>query len=186
MAARLVASSRYARASSGKRALPRDLSDTVFGYVFLALDQALARADGKPATALDTAALEEVRQGALILLYRLLLVLYAEDRNLLPDASGPYADYSLAKLRNEIAEKKSRGAVSSDRMKAYWSLLDGVFHAIAITASAFHPTMAACSIRQPRRYWRASNSPTPPSLMLCSAFRTSTPMMKASQIHKLP
>ena len=61
----------------------RDLSDTVFDYVFPALGQALAGADGKPAAALDAAALDEVREGALILLYRLLFVLYAEDRNLL-------------------------------------------------------------------------------------------------------
>ena len=67
----------------------RDLSDTVFDYVFPALAQALALADGKPNAALGTAALDEVREGALILLYRLLFVLYAEDRNLLPDESGP-------------------------------------------------------------------------------------------------
>jgi hypothetical protein len=109
----------------------RDLSDTVFGYVFPALAQALAGADGKPAALLDAAAIDEVRQGALVLLYRLLFVLYAEDRNLLPDESGPYADYSLTKLRNEVAEKKARGAAFSDFMKAYWSRLDGVFQAIA-------------------------------------------------------
>ena len=44
------------------------------------LGQALAAADGRPAAELDTAALDEVREGALILLYRLLFVLYAEDR----------------------------------------------------------------------------------------------------------
>lgn len=109
----------------------RDLSDTVFSYVFPALGQALAAADGKPISSLDTTALEEVREGALILLYRLLFILYAEDRNLLPDENGPYADYSLTKLRNEIAERRARGASFSDRMKAYWSRLDGVFQAIA-------------------------------------------------------
>jgi hypothetical protein len=109
----------------------RDLSDTVFGHVFPALGQALAAADGKPAATLDEAGLDEVREGALVLLYRLLFVLYAEDRNLLPDESGPYADYSLTKLRNEVAEKKARDAQFSDRMGAYWSRLDGVFQAIA-------------------------------------------------------
>jgi hypothetical protein len=109
----------------------RDLSDTVFDFIFPTLCQALARADGKSAETLDAPALEEVRQGALILLYRLLFVLYAEDRNLLPDETGPYADYSLTKIRTEVAEKKSRGSSFSDRMKAYWSRLDGVFQAIA-------------------------------------------------------
>jgi hypothetical protein len=95
------------------------------------LAQALATADGKPAASLDAAALNEIREGALILLYRLLFVLYAEDRDMLPDESGPYADYSLTKLRNEVADKKARGASFSARMKAYWSRLDGVFQAIA-------------------------------------------------------
>ena len=36
------------------------------------------------------------------LLYRLLFVLFAEDRNLLPDERGPYADYCLTRLREEI------------------------------------------------------------------------------------
>jgi hypothetical protein len=105
----------------------RDLSDTVFDYIFPALAQALATADRKGRTHLDVAALEELRQGALIFLYRLLFVLYAEDRNLLPDESGPYAEYSVTKLRGEIA---ARGAPFSDRLKTYWSRLEGVFQAI--------------------------------------------------------
>jgi hypothetical protein len=102
----------------------RDLSDTVFNHVFPTLCQALA-------AGLDSSAsLADVKDAALILLYRLLFVLYAEDRNLLPDETGPYADYSLTKFRAEIADKKVRGARFSEHMKTYWSRLDGVFHAI--------------------------------------------------------
>jgi hypothetical protein len=108
----------------------RDLSDTVFDRVFPMLCQSLAVADRRAGATLDAAALDEIREGALILLYRLLFVLYAEDRALLPDERGPYADYSLTRLRSEVAEKKGRGAPFSDRMKSYWSRLDGVFQAI--------------------------------------------------------
>jgi hypothetical protein len=108
----------------------RDLSDTVFDQVFPLLCQALLVADGKAGAALAVDALNEVREGALILLYRLLFVLYAEDRNLLPDESGHYAEYSLTKLRSEVADKKAHGTPFSDRMKSYWSRLDGVFQAI--------------------------------------------------------
>ena len=55
---------------------------------------------------LSEAYLAEVRQAALILLYRLLFVLYAEDRNLLPEENGPYADFCLRKIRLEIADRK--------------------------------------------------------------------------------
>jgi hypothetical protein len=108
----------------------RDLSDTVFGQVFPDLCRALAAADGKAGSALGAAYLDELREGALILLYRLLFVLYGEDRNLLPDEIGPYADYSLTRLRLEVADKKAKGDRPSDRMKTYWSRLDGIFQAI--------------------------------------------------------
>jgi hypothetical protein len=72
-----------------------------------------------------------VREGALILLYRILFVLYAEDGNLLPDETGPYAAYSLTRLRTEIAEGRARGDRLSDRFTTYWSQLTGVFTAIA-------------------------------------------------------
>lgn len=107
----------------------RDLSNVVFTRVFPLLADALARADRK--ADLDTAALAEVREGALILLYRILFVLYAEDRNLLPDESGPYAAYSLTRMRTEIAEGRARGDRLSDRFTTYWSRLTGVFTAIA-------------------------------------------------------
>lgn len=107
----------------------RDLSNVVFTRVFPLLADALARADRK--ADLDTAALAEVREGALILLYRVLFVLYAEDRNLLPDESGPYAAYSLTRLRTEIADGRARGDRLSDRFSTYWSRLTGVFTAIA-------------------------------------------------------
>ena len=107
----------------------RDLSNTVFNDVFPMLCQALAAASGAMAGR-NAAALGELKEAALILLYRLLFVLYAEDRNLLPDETGPYSDYSLTRVRGEIADKKARGGRFSDHMKAYWSRLDGVFHAI--------------------------------------------------------
>jgi hypothetical protein len=107
----------------------RDLSNVVFARVFPLLADALARADRK--ADLDTAALAEVREGALILLYRILFVLYAEDRNLLPDETGPYAAYSLTRMRTEIADGRARGDRLSDRFTTYWSRLTGVFTAIA-------------------------------------------------------
>ncbi len=80
---------------------------------------------------LHQAYLEEVRQGALILLYRLLFVLYAEDRNLLPDESGPYADYSLTRMRQEIAARKAAGKPISGTFRTYWPKLSSIFQAIS-------------------------------------------------------
>ena len=58
--------------------------------------QALADASGE--------SLPQVRQAALVFLYRLLFVLYAEDRGLLPVNDIRYDDYGLRKrVRDDIA-----------------------------------------------------------------------------------
>ena len=101
-----------------------NLSDLVFGQVFPDLAIAIANA------ALD-AALDEVRDAALILLYRLLFILYAEDRDLLPVHDERYDDYGLReKVRGDIARRKDRGDVFSDTAARYWSTIDDLCRAI--------------------------------------------------------
>ncbi|MCY3899270.1 MAG: hypothetical protein OXF86_11890 [Caldilineaceae bacterium] len=83
-----------------------DLSGTVFGEVYPALVSALADGSG--------AEMEDVRQAALILLYRLLFLLYAEDRDLLPVNDTRYDDYGLRKsVRDDIAARMGQGDVFS-------------------------------------------------------------------------
>ncbi len=84
----------------------RSLSEQVFDAVFPTLADALARADASRPRPITPAYLAELRQGALILLYRLLFVLYAEDRNLLPDERGAYAPYCLTRIRLDVAERE--------------------------------------------------------------------------------
>ncbi len=88
----------------------KDLGDTVFDYVFPALVQAIA--DIHPDA--PSADLEEVRQDALLLLYRMLFLLYAEDRNLLPPRDKDYDDYSLRHIREEIAGRTDEPDAFSD------------------------------------------------------------------------
>jgi hypothetical protein len=75
--------------------------------------------------------LEEVRQSALVLLYRLLFVVYAEDRALLPDNEEPYRSYSLTTMRRDIAGRKEEGRTFSATLTTYWPKLKAVFKAIA-------------------------------------------------------
>ena len=77
-----------------------DLSGIVFDKVYPALIRALAQKSG--------AELEDVRQAALIFLYRLLFLLYAEDRDLLPVNDDRYDDYGLRKsVRDDIDKRMS-------------------------------------------------------------------------------
>ena len=87
--------------AEGKRyeeQVAQDLSTVVFDRVFPGLVRALYDASGSD--------LEDVRQAALVFLYRLLFILYAEDRGLLPVNDRTYEGYGLRKrVRDAIAER---------------------------------------------------------------------------------
>ena len=94
----------------------QDLSSVVFESVFPELVRALADATGE--------ALPQVRQAALIFLYRLLFVLYAEDRGLLPVNDARYEDYGLRKpVRQDIARRTEQGAAFSASASHYYDHL---------------------------------------------------------------
>jgi hypothetical protein len=109
----------------------KDLSQVVFAQLFPSLVDALAKCDPQRPPVVDQDYLEQVRQSALVLLYRLLFVVYAEDRDLLPDQHEGYKPYSLTQLRLEIADKRSRKQMPSDRIATYWPKLTAVFTAIS-------------------------------------------------------
>ena len=100
------------------------LSALVFGQVFPELARAIAAAT-------PDAPLPEVREAALILLYRLLFILYAEDRNLLPVRSTGYDDYALReKVRGDVGRRKDHDDVFSASAASYWSAIDDLCRAI--------------------------------------------------------
>ena len=87
--------------AEGKRyeeQVAQDLSTVVFDRVFPGLVRALYYASGSD--------LSDVRQAALVFLYRLLFILYAEDRGLLPVNDRTYESYGLRRrVRDAIAER---------------------------------------------------------------------------------
>ena len=105
--------------AEGKRyeaQVAQDLSSVVFTRVFPRLVEALAGESGEE--------LPEVRQAALIFLYRLLFVLYAEDRGLLPVNDSRYDDYGLRKpVREDIADRMASGDVFSAMASRYYDHL---------------------------------------------------------------
>lgn len=89
------------------------LSRVVFDQVFPSLARALA--ESAPEASLD-----EVRDAALILLYRLLFLLYAEDRDLLPVNDDRYDDYALRPVRLDIGERVTNGDTFSSTAAKFW------------------------------------------------------------------
>lgn len=119
----------------------QDLGARVFNDVFPQLADALARGDlhartqetglgqfKRPQFTPDY--LDEVREAALVLLYRLLFLFYAEDRNLLPVRDPRYAPYSVRRLREEVRDKVDAGGTFSSTMPKVWLSLRGVFELI--------------------------------------------------------
>ena len=72
--------------------------------------------------------LDEIHANSLILLYRLLFILYAESRGLLPVEDPDYAArYSLAALAETTHETLDRGDLIIPTMSDYWARLRGLF-----------------------------------------------------------
>ena len=95
-----------------------DLSELVFKEIFPQLAHAIA-------AAAPNAPPSEVREAALVVLYRLLFILYAEDRNLLPVRDDRYDDYGLRKkVRDDVGHRKKLKDTFSTSATRYWSAFD--------------------------------------------------------------
>ncbi len=108
----------------------QDLGQRVFGELFPRLAAAITRHDPAAAMPYTRRYLGDVHHAALILLYRLLFVLYAEDRSLLPVADTRYDDYSLRALRDDIAQRTDRADTFSTTATRVWQHLRSLFRAI--------------------------------------------------------
>ncbi|WP_234554319.1 Eco57I restriction-modification methylase domain-containing protein [Thermus caliditerrae] len=105
------------------------LKEVVFEEVFPLLAEGFLRYHTEVRQeAVDETVLKETYRATMVLLYRLLFLLYAEDRNLLPvhDVLG-YRDLSLTQLRREVAEGMDRGRVYIEDSHVLWEHLSALF-----------------------------------------------------------
>lgn len=107
-----------------------DLGETVFSAVYPDLLRGLLAHDPARPAELGEGYLAELREDALILLYRLLFLLYAEDRNLLPAHDPRYDDYAFRRLRETIATRMDAGDVFSATQTRIADSLASLFRAI--------------------------------------------------------
>lgn len=107
-----------------------ELSAAVFNRVFPTLVQAFSAHD-PDANVTSAAWRSEAREGAIRLLYRLLFLLYAEDRDLLPVRHTGYLGYSLRRLREEAAAAIDTGIAPGARATQGWARLLDLIQAVA-------------------------------------------------------
>lgn len=117
-------------AAEWQQAVTAKLSGAVFEEVFPELLHALSAGEQQAATA-DAAWAAAVRDAALVLLYRLLFLLYAEDRDLLPVTHDGYRPFAITTLRREMADAITRGRSISSTAATWWPRLLRLFSAIA-------------------------------------------------------
>ena len=101
-----------------------DISRLIFGEIFPQLAAAVS-------AAAPDAPLDKAREAALVVLYRLLFILYAEDRGLLPVRDDRYDDYGLRKqARDNVGHRKDLDDAFSASFANYWSAFRNLCRAI--------------------------------------------------------
>ena len=104
--------------------IAEDISQLVFERAFPDLATAIA-------AAAPDAALADVRHATLVLLYRLLFILYAEDRNLLPVQDDAYANIGFRpRVREDVRRRKDQGQAFSATAASYYHALQDLVRAI--------------------------------------------------------
>ena len=108
-----------------------NLYHAVFSEVYPQLIEAFYRAE-------PDAAPDEIQQAALTLLYRLLFLMYAEDRRLLPVGDANYDRVSLRSLRRAVLEELATNQPFTSRVPIYWLRLQELFEWIDQGEKAVH------------------------------------------------
>ncbi len=116
------------RAREFGEAITEKLSKAVFAEVYPALLAALSEAD--PAAAPDDPAwVSTLRDASLVLLYRMLFLLYAEDRDLLPKDHPGYAPLSVTGMRRELREAIKHNRTPGEAT-GWWRRLEALTRAV--------------------------------------------------------
>ncbi len=111
------------------------LKDLIFDKVFEGLAEGFVhyRISELSITKETEESRKDIFKGCLTLLYRLLFLLYAESRNLLPVEEDNYGKVSFSKLKKDIYEDLSATGLDkmSKRSYVYWARLESLFDIIA-------------------------------------------------------
>ncbi|MFB6140623.1 MAG: restriction endonuclease, partial [Halosimplex sp.] len=127
----------WSESETAAQELGEDLQDNVFTALRV-LGEGFVETNDLDIDPDDDAALEQLKEQSLVLLYRLMFVLYAESRGLIhpddPDAIAEYEEhFSLDQLRLEIHEEVDGGGSLTDYSRhatSMWSRLEDLFRLV--------------------------------------------------------
>ena len=129
------------------------VSDDLGDKIYLALEELINGFLTYPDNNLTTSDTDTIHEKCLILLYRLLFVLYAESRGLLPLENAEYrSEYSLEVLATDIHNKLDENSTIPELRSDYWTRLQTLFtlidkgwaeHVPRYNGGLFNPTRHA-------------------------------------------
>jgi len=121
----------YEASDTYAETLEDTLKERVFDHVFLELATGLyENHDRRNGDRPPDEVLNDVYRATLRLLYRLLFLLYAESRGLLPLDNPGYYDHSLTRLAQRAKDAVAGGRTLSRRHTDFWNDLDALFQTI--------------------------------------------------------
>ena len=104
------------------------VSDDLGDKIYLALEELINGFLTNPDNNLIATNMDTIHENSLILLYRLLFILYAESRGLLPLENAEYkSEYSLEKLATDIHNKLDKNSTIPEFRSDYWTRLQNLF-----------------------------------------------------------
>jgi hypothetical protein len=112
------------------RGLETRLKRLIFERVFGELAEGFVEDRRRRGLPVDDAALAEVYQGTLRLLYRILFLLHAEARDLLPVRERGYGAYSFMRIRRRVVDKVVGGDPLSSVSTDLWGDLRSLFRIV--------------------------------------------------------
>ena len=110
-------------ANSYVQTVVNTLTNAVFEEVYPQLLKAFFQAEPE-------ASPDQIQEASLTLLYRLLFLMYAEDRRLLPVGHPTYSNISLRHLRHEILERMKTNTAFVPGATTYWPRLELLFERV--------------------------------------------------------
>jgi hypothetical protein len=107
-----------------------NLKKNIFGEVFLLLAQGFMKCAEEKGEEKNDGLVRRIYDNTLVLLYRLLFLFYAEDRDLLPTRQARYSEYSLNSLRDHIHDILDRSEPLSAVATTCWDRVKNLFRIV--------------------------------------------------------
>ncbi len=116
------------RLYEGSELAAKELEGDLWQRVFLAMEEVMNGFLTHPDNDLGSSQLDEIHETSLIFLYRILFLLFAESRGLLPVANPAYRSVSLQRLKDKV--RRRAGESPTPYGLANWTALGELFRLI--------------------------------------------------------